>query len=69
MKTRDKAKELILDMELEQSVGIRGYNYDTAKRCALKCVDEILESHLMSVTCENIVIEYWKEVKQEINQL
>ena len=35
----------------------------SAKRCALICVDEILEFH------DRIDVKYWKEVKQEINKL
>ena len=42
----------------------------SAKRCALICVDEILES-LWNVghSSSNDEIKYYKEVKQEINKL
>ena len=50
-----------------------GINKDLAKQCALIAVDEILKSNPTKVT-ENAVwfklnIEYWQEVKQEINEL
>ena len=36
---------------------------DNAVKCALICVDEILEE------CLDIKESYWQEVKQEINKL
>jgi hypothetical protein len=39
------------------------YNYD-AKQCALIAVDEIL-----SILFQHHEIDYWKEVKQEIEKL
>ena len=43
---------------------------DNAVKCALICVDEILES-LWNVghSSSNDEIKYWQEVKQEINKL
>ena len=43
---------------------------DNAVKCALICVDEILES-LWNVghSFSNDEIKYWQEVKQEINKL
>ena len=43
---------------------------DNAVKCALICVDEILES-LWNVghSSSNDEINYWKEVKEEINKL
>ena len=43
---------------------------DNAVKCALICVDEILESHYkVLVGVMPKVEDYWKEVKQEINKL
>jgi hypothetical protein len=39
------------------------------KEGALIAVDEIILSHQMSVSCEDLVVDYWKEVKQEIEKL
>ena len=65
MTPKEKAKELVLEMELAQSEGIRGYNYDTAKQCALICVDEIIDTFLDIDTKKR----HWQEVKQEIEEL
>jgi len=43
---------------------------DNAVKCALICVDEILESHYkVLVGVMPKVEDYWKEVKEEINKL
>ncbi|MDB4343543.1 hypothetical protein OAA15_00820 [bacterium] len=39
-----------------------------AKERALICVDEILES-IRHIARENLRVEYWEEVKQEIEKL
>jgi hypothetical protein len=38
-------------------------------KCALIAIDEIILSHQMSVSCEDLVVDYWREVKQEIKKL
>jgi hypothetical protein len=35
-------------------------------KCALIAVDEIILSHQMSVSCEDLVVDYWKEVKEKL---
>ena len=43
---------------------------DNAVKCALICVDEILESHYkVLVGVMPKVEDYWQEVKEEINKL
>lgn len=42
--------------------------YDTAKDCALICVDEMLSVKSWDTYSEDM-IEYYKEVKQEIEML
>jgi hypothetical protein len=42
----------------------------SAKRCALICVEEILRNEVNTTMHPNdIVMDYWKKVKQEINKL
>ena len=71
MKAKDKAWQLLQTIE---SVYIMDVNYDPnkTKQCALICVDEILEIHPISTArdeFEVMFINYWEEVKQEINKL
>lgn len=76
MKPKQEAKELVNEFIHNSRYfedGIKfSENAEAAKQCALICVDKILE------TCpekENEIfgiskgIEYWQEVKQEINKL
>ena len=44
----------------------KGWTHRMCKNCALIAVDEIIKSHLMSVSCEDIVIDYWNRVKTEL---
>jgi hypothetical protein len=60
MTAKEKAIELVSKMCL---LDCRDENIIIAKQCALICVDEILEFH------DRIDVKYWKEVKQEINNL
>ena len=65
MKSEEKAKELFdrfYSIEPVQPIYI-GMDKGQAKQCALICVDEILEFH------DRIDVNYWKEVKKEINNL
>lgn len=45
-----------------------GVNKDMAKQCALIAVDEILNNDGFT-RFDQYLTEYWKEVKQEINNL
>jgi hypothetical protein len=70
MTPKEKAKELYFKM-----YNIYGYDdyHLRTKKCALIAVDELINSTLPS--CEfggiinNNTIEYWEEVKQEIEKL
>lgn len=57
MTPKEKAKVLVFDFMI-----IVKYLYE-AKKCALKTVEEILN------TCVESMIYYWVEVKQEIEAL
>jgi hypothetical protein len=73
MTPKEKAQELlshynsILIDEISHG-GARGY---ASYKCALIAVDEILEDNVddMSEELFDIRIEYWQEVKQEIEKL
>lgn len=41
----------------------------STKKIALIIINEIIISHEMSINCEDIVLNYWKEVKQELEKL
>ena len=78
MTPKEKAKELVDRFKADTVIYTwdgNGYKVDietsfqNAKNCALICVDEIILSHEMCVSCENIVLYYWKEVKKLINKL
>lgn len=63
MTPKEKANELINKFLSNDDLR---FEWDTqAKQCALIAVDEILELDNFSVEGR----EYWKEVKQEINNL
>lgn len=73
MNPKEKAKELfdkyfLLNESATDENGVwivLALNKGLAKKCALIAVDEILDFLIGSTT----VIDYWKEVKQEINNL
>ena len=60
MTPKEKAKELVDRFR----IGDRNMK-SKAKQCALICVDEILETYIDL----DPKLNYWKEVKQEINKL
>jgi hypothetical protein len=69
MTPKDKAKELVDKFTV---IGLQQRNEGI--QCALICVDELIESHLLltttherepSIRCKR----YWKQVKQEIENL
>ena len=58
MKPKEKAKDLVDKFSNEVLID----NYE-AKRCALIAVDEVIQSY------KDSWLQYWKEVKQEIELL
>ena len=58
MRPKDKAKHLVDKFSNEVLID----NYE-AKRCALIAVDEVIQSY------KDSWLQYWKEVKQEIELL
>lgn len=77
MKPKEKAEKLFYDYltyfpefrnDLEYD-----YNVESAKNCALIAVDELLNISLPSSEYGGVItdatIEYWNEVKQEIEKL
>jgi hypothetical protein len=72
MTPRDKAEELV--NKFQQGVQIIEEDNDSerfyAKQCALIAVDEIIKSHYKVFTgINNSTLEYWQQVKQEIQRL
>jgi hypothetical protein len=77
MKAKDKAKELVLkfqhlvtgwDCYHDEPIELIDRVIDM-KRCALICVDEIMESFNSLEYYPEDLRDYWKEVKEEINKL
>ncbi len=73
MTPKEKAKELVSKYIhfTKQSNGANGTIYNS-KQCALISVDEIILANPHSNTFTNVeysTMEYWKEVKQEIENL
>jgi hypothetical protein len=71
MSPKEKAEELVnYFMELKH-VKLADYSrieWPTAKKCALKVVNEIISS-IKDEHVSDIFNEYWEEVKQEIENL
>ena len=80
MTPRRKAEELVdkylnqdihfpyIDSEDGQCIGAGYMTHNSAKRCALIAVDEILNNENGTLDYESD-IEYWQQVKQEIEKL
>ncbi len=76
MEAKDKAKELVqcyLYKVIEFAYAETDYK-ELAKQCALIAVDEILNNFGLQTTGQTFyteyrAVEYWKEVKQEIEKL
>jgi hypothetical protein len=64
MTPKEKAQELVSKMLKEV-----GYDTDLALPCALIAVDEIINTGLLEGTTTGVLKKYWKEVKQEIENL
>jgi len=58
-----KAKEIVIKMQFQK----RALMFEDAKQCALIAVDEILNNK--SIIKTNWDINYWNEVKTEIEKL
>jgi len=75
MTQKEKAKELLDKMtdKYYNSESLKKINAKEAKRCALICVDEILEIMVFwGLTGDDYLRnkqKYWQEVKQEIEKL
>lgn len=70
MSAEEKAKELVNNFKLNvldyEGSGLNTYK---AKQCAIIAVDEILNSPKDGYVHFQDVIEYWEEVKSEIEKL
>jgi hypothetical protein len=71
MTPKEKAKELLFKFVALDNDIFCSVNYPYAKQCALIAVDEILDDDVydMSEKLFEKRIEYWEEVKQEIERL
>jgi hypothetical protein len=70
MTPKEKAKELVEKMIIYHSPDDK--DYEAAKDCALIAVDEILDlKHIVTLrrNMHEMELEYWDEVKQEIEKL
>ena len=69
MKAKQKALELYLKFSRYTDSEFTEFHHKYTKECALIVVDEIIET--ISRFIEGIVLEldYWNEVKKEINNL
>ena len=65
MTPKERAQKLINKYTLLVPIEFGGMHIDLAKECSIVAVDEILDMLIGSL----ITIEYWQEVKHEINQL
>lgn len=66
MTPKEKAEELINGFLYLQ---VDNYGYDYAKLCALKTVDELIDSWNKELYENCGASIYWQEVKEEINKL
>ena len=77
MTPKEKAKELIKkyrDISISFVDSIEGtcdmyINNEDAKECALIAVDEILDATIYYFDDSDYFVEYWRQVKFEINEL
>jgi len=73
MTPKEKAEELvntILDkLYNDGSLSFKRILYAKAIECALITVDEIINTGLLEGTTTGVLKKYWKEVKQEIQNL
>jgi hypothetical protein len=65
MTPKEKAEELVEKMSIDWDM-CRGQNI----QCALVAVDEIIASHYKVLTgVNNSTLDYWQDVKREIEKL
>jgi hypothetical protein len=73
MTPKEKSKELFnkycYAIRTEETDSAYWTNIIYAKQCALIAVDLILDETIYYFNDDDIFIEYWQEVKQEINKL
>ena len=66
---KDKAKELV-DRFYFSKISTNRFRNEEAKQCALICVDEMLKNEVNTTMYPNdSIMDYWEEVKQEIEKL
>jgi len=65
MKAKEKAEELVGKMQQNESVMPNEY----AIQCAIIAVDEIIQSHVDWSTEQYESVDYWQQVKQELESL
>jgi hypothetical protein len=65
MTPKEKAKELILK-HLRVN---HGFNVHIARQCALIAVDEVIEALHEHQWQNRLIIDFWKEVKHELEKL
>ena len=70
MTPKEKAKELF-DKFMKPVDGLHKYPmcFDTAKQCALIAVDELIEALHEHHWQNRLIIDYWEEVKHELEKL
>ena len=68
MKPAEKAEDLLHRYDVLQTY-IEGFNLENAKQCALIAVDEVIEALHEHHWQNRLIIDYWQEVKHEINKL
>jgi hypothetical protein len=69
MKPKEKAKELVESFEDDLMECDTYFLEDAKKRCALIAVDEVLNNYYKNHFQSGKKIDYWIEVKQEIEKL
>jgi len=71
MDAKDKATELVDKFynEIDCASLTDEISEDKAKQCALICVDEMLKEIKPSLVYHKRDVEYWQEVKEEIEKL
>jgi hypothetical protein len=73
MTPKEKAIELVINMQIEHDTEKRCYYFhmslESAKRSSLIAVDEIIEALHEHHWQNRLIINYWEEVKQEIEKL
>ncbi len=70
MSPKEKAEDLVCEFTTIQSNEYDyGINWEMAKQCALVAVDQILLDRKNLMEHHWVDLEYWQEVKQEIENL